>query len=501
VSLAPSGSHFLNAGAGIAKAAAQAAGTLRVGWTPPVSLDPALFADAPDISVGISVYDYLLMLDPDSAVVPHLAKSWTISDDGKTYTFTLESGVKFHDGSDFGAADVKFTFDRLRDEKVGSAARSLFSSVTNIEAPDATTVVFTLSEPSAVFLKALTDYHACVLKNGIADPTKEFIGTGPFKLESIDVTDRASFVANTGYWKQGQPKVAALELVFAKDTVANVQAVQGGQLDWVSRVPIEQYLQLQSDSNLVVTSVATNQFPNIRIRADRGPGQDVRVRQALKYATNREKLNEIIYRGLATLGNDSPVGPLYGNYYSEAAPVLPHDPAKAKELLKEAGFTDGITLDFYGPKGEFNSDELVQALAEQWKEAGITINIQLTDASIYYSDAPNNWLDADLGVTNWASRPDPQSYLELAFKSDGIWNEAHWADAELDQLIATTRTETDDTKRAAAFAAIQKVFIERGPSIIPFFQPALAVQRAAVKGITLAADPGLTSFATAEVAS
>jgi peptide/nickel transport system substrate-binding protein len=371
--------------------------------------------------------------------------------------------------------------------------------VTSVDLVDPATVRFVLSEPSAVFLKALTDYHACILKNGTADPAAQFIGTGPFKVDSIDLTDRALLVANDGYWKQGQPKVANLELVFADDITSSVQALQGGQLDWVARVPIEQFVQLQGDANISTVNIATNQWPNIRIRADRGPGQDVRVRQALRHATNRDKLNEIIYKGLATVGRDSPIGPLYGEYYTEATPLLAHDPAKAKALLAEAGFADGLTLDFYGPKGEFNSDELVQALAEQWKEAGITVNIQLTDASIYYSDAPNNWLDADLAITNWASRPDPQSYLDLAFKSDGIWNEAHWKDEEADALIATTRTETNTAKRAEAFAQLQKIFIERGPSIIPYFQPALAAQRTNVKGIELAADPGLTSFANAEV--
>lgn len=500
ISLVPGAKNFLNAGIGITKAAAQMTGTLRVGWTPPVSLDPALFNDAPDISIGISIYDYLVMLDAKSNVVPHLAKSWAISDDGKEYTFTLESGVKFSDGSDFSAEDVKFTFDRLKDEKTGSAAKSLFDSVTAIDAVDATTVKFTLSEPSAVFLKSLTDYHTCIIKNGTTDPATTYIGTGPFTADSIDVTDRALFTAKSDYWKAGQPKVSSLELVFAKDTTANVQALQGGQLDWVARIPIEQFVQLQNDANLTTINIATNQWPNIRIRADRGPGQDVRVRQALKYATDRDALNEVIYKGLATVGRDSPVGPLY-SYYSEETPIYAHDPAKAKALLADAGFPDGLTLDFYGPKGEFNSDELVQALAEQWKEAGITVNIKLSDASIYYAEGANNWLDADLGITNWASRPDPQSYLELAFKSDGIWNEAHWKDEELDALIAETRTQTDDAKRAEAFKTIQKIFIERGPSIIPYFQPALAAQSKKVSGIELAADPGLTSFANAEVSA
>jgi peptide/nickel transport system substrate-binding protein len=354
-----------------------------------------------------------------------------------------------------------------------------------------------LSEPNAPFLAFLAAFQAAILKKGIADPTKEYIGTGPFKVESIDLTDRAVLVARDDYWKKDEPKVEKLELIFAQDITAHVQSLQGGQLDWVTRVPVSLFDQLKADAALTASVVATNQFPNIRIRADRGPGKDVKVRQALKYATDRAKLNEVIYKGLGTLGRDTPIGPLYGEFYSDAVPVTSYDPAKAKELLKEAGFADGLTLDFYGQKGEFSSDELVQVLAEQWKAVGITINIKLSD--VYYNDGANNWLDADLAVTNWASRPDPQVYLELMYKSDGVWNEAHWKDEELDTLIAAARVSSDVTKRAEIFKAIQVIFAERGPSIIPFYQPSLALQAKNVSGIELAPDVGLTSFAKAEI--
>src|SRR5262249_12327080 len=172
--------------AGFKTALAQStrSGTLRVGWTPPVSLDPALFNDAPDISIGVAVYDYLFTLDQKSNLNPGLAKSSQVSADGKTFTLTLQSGVKFHDGSDFGAADVKFTFERIMDKKLGSPAAGLFAGVASIDVVDPTTVKFTLKEPSAVFLTSLADYHTAILKNGTKDPKTEFNGTGPFKTSA-----------------------------------------------------------------------------------------------------------------------------------------------------------------------------------------------------------------------------------------------------------------------------------------------------------------------------
>lgn len=476
-------------------------GTLRVGWTSPTNLDPALFADAPDISIGVAVYDYLITLDQKSNLVPSLAKSWTVSTDGKEYTLTLQSGVKFHDGSPFSSEDVKFTFERLVDPKLKSGAAGLFAGVTKIEAVDPTTVKFTLKDPSSIFLATLADYHACILKKGTADPAKEVNGTGPFKKVSIDVTDRSKFVANPDYWKQGEPKVANLEMIYAKDVRDLIPALRGGQLDFVARLPIESYSELKADGNLTVESVSTNGFSNVRIRSDRKPGSDPNVRKALRLAMDRDAINQAVFQGLATPGRDTPVGPLYGDLYTDKTDLPKRDVAAAKKLLADAGYPNGLTLDFAIPQGEQNADELAQVLQAQWKEAGINVNIKLTDQSVYYGDAksPLYWLEADLAITFWASRPDPQIYMDQLYKTGADYNEAHFSDPQLDKLIDSARIETDKAKRAAIFADIQKLLIDHGPSYIPYFQPVFAAHAKNVTGITVAPDQGLTNFANATV--
>lgn len=480
--------------------AAQAArsGTLRVGWNSPTSLDPAKFADAPDISYGISIYDYLLMLDSKSEVQPHLATSWQISDDGTEYTFTLQSGVKWHDGSDFTAEDVKFTFDRLRDEAVGSGARSLYTAVTSIEATDATTVRFVLSEPSAVFLKALTAYQACIIKNGTTDPTVDKIGTGPFKVQNIDITTRAEFIANENYWIPDEPKVERLEFTFATDGAALIAALQGGQLDFVPKVKIELFESLKADASLTTFNIPTNQFPNIRLRADQGPGKDVKVRRAFRLATNGADVAEKVYGGLATPGNGTFVGPLYGDFYdAELAKENTYDPEAAKALLAEAGYADGLTLSVFGYTGEYNNEEVLAVLQEQWKLAGITVDIKTSDT--YYNDGPDTWLTADLGITNWASRPDPQAYLDQLYLTGSSYNESTFSDEELDNLINAARVELDNDKRTQLIKDIQRLLLDRGPGVIPYFTPSLFAQSKKVSGIEPAADPGLTSFSKAVI--
>lgn len=494
---------LLTSGAFASTTRAQAAaGTLRVGWTAPTKLDPALFADGPDISIGVAIYDYLITLDQKSALVPSLAKEWKVSADGKEYTITLQSGVKFHDGSDFTSEDVKFTFERLMDEKVGSGARGLYTGIASITAVDPTTVKFTLKEPSAIFLATLADYHAAILKKGTTDPATAMNGTGPFTKVSVDLTSRAEFAANPNYWRKGEPKVAKLEMTFVKDTRDLIPALRGGQLDFVARLPIESFNELKADANLTTGSLATNQFSLVRIRADRKPGSDVKVRQALRLAIDRDAINKAVFDGLALPGNDSPVGPLYGDLIDATVVAPKRDVAAAKKLLEEAGFKDGLSLKFIVPAGEQNADELAQVLQAQWKEAGINVEITQIEQNVYYGDdkSDNFWLNADLAVTLWASRPDPQLYLDVAFKTGAQWNEAHWSDPDLDKLIDSARAETDGKKRAATMSQIQKIFVERGPAYIPYFQPLLYAHSKKVSGINVSPDPGLTSFATAVVA-
>ncbi|HVO41289.1 MAG TPA: ABC transporter substrate-binding protein, partial [Aggregatilineales bacterium] len=485
-------------------AQATRSGTLRVGWTPPVSLDPALYNDAPDISLGVAVYDYLFTLDQKSNLVPGLATSSKVNSDGTVFTLALQSGVKFHDGSAFTADDVKFTFQRLMDPAIKSPAAGLFSGVDKIDVVDPLTIAFTLKAPSAVFLSSLADYHTVILNKNTKDPKTEFNGTGPFKTsaDKVDITDRATLVANENYWKPGQPKVAGLELIFVQEITALVQALKGGQIDWMARIPVGLYTDLKNDNTLVASSVPTNQFPNIRIRSDKGhPGEKAEVRKAIRQIIDRDALNKAVYQGLATPGRDTPVGPLYGALYSEATPFPPRDVAAAKKLLADAGYPNGLKIDFYVPHGEFNSDELAQVVQQQLKEAGIDANLQSVPANVYYGDGPNNWLKTDLGITNWASRPDPQSYLDLLFKSDGAYNEAHYSNPDLDKLIDQARSTVDAKQRADVMAQIQKILIEDGPSVIPYYQPLLSASSKKVTGITVTPDPGFTSFANAAIGS
>lgn len=480
-----------------AAAATNSGGMLRVAWEIPVQLDPAFASSDSEISILNAVYDYLVDIDTSSNIQPRLATDWTMSEDGLTYTFTLTEGVTFHDGAPLTAEDVVWTFNRLRDPELGSPTADLYTNIAEIAATGEREVQFTLTETNPFFLYDLSDNHALVVKAEAADLGTNFNGTGPFRVVDYSPENRMDLEANPDYFIEGKPGVAAMEMIFFGDQAAAVDALIGGQVDVVLRMPTPLYVALEGETTVTRVNTPTNGFDLVRLRSDREPGSDPRVIQALKLATDREAIFETVTLALGAVGRDSPIGPLFAAYYDESTPIPARDPEAARALLTEAGYPDGLTLDLHVPDSGDRPD-LAVVLQEQWAEAGINVNVVVEPESVYYGD--NGWLEVDLGITGWGSRPTPQFYLDVMLVSDAIWNEAHFADPEFDQLAETAGTTLDEEERIAAYQEIQRILIERGPIIVPYFFPALAAARNTVTGFALQAFPGRTDLAAVRVA-
>ena len=464
-------------------------GTMRVGWSgAPATLDPLFSSADTEIAFLNAVYDYLIDTDAASELVPRLAESWEVSEDGLAYTVKIRDGVTFHDGSPLTMDDIVWTFDRLRGE---GATKDLYANVESVETGEGNTVVFKLATANPDFLYTLTDNHAVVLKAGAENIGTEFNGTGPFVLDEY-VTDRATFSAFAGYWG-GAPGAATLEFIYFDNTDAAVNALRGGVVDAVLRIDNASFLSLTGESGLAATDIATSGHDLVRLRADRTPGDDERVRQAFRLATDRKAIWERTQFGFGAVGRDSPIGPVFARYYSEDTPLPERDPEAARALLADAGYPDGLEMTLYVPN---LSDRvaLAQALAAQWEEAGIKITIEPQEEAVYYAD--DGWLEVDLGITPWGPRPVPQLYLEYYLRSDAAWNESHWADAEVDELIALAGSTLDEAERTNAYHEIQRIMIERGPIIIPYFFAAFGVAADYVSGMALQPFAGRTNFNT-----
>lgn len=501
---APSASGDTSSGAGATagitetaatseSAAPTDAGTLRVALDVPAQLDPAFASSDAEIAVLNAIYDYLVDIDAENQIQPRLAKEWSTSEDGLTWTFKLNEGVTFHDGQPLSAADVVWTFSRLRDPAAELPTADLYANIAAVEPVDDSTVVFTLTEPNPFFLYDLSDNHALILKADTPDPKTVFNGTGPFKVEDYQPENRMSLNANPDYFIEGQPGVDKLELIFFQEQSAAVDALRGGQVDLVTRMPTSLYQTLEAEPEIETVAVPTNGFDLVRLRSDRPPGNDPVVIKALRLATDRQAILQTVTQGLGAIGRDSPIGPIYQDYYSEDTPLPELNVEAARKLLTDAGYTSGIKLDLHVPDSGDRPD-LAVLLKEQWQKIGVDVNVIVEPESVYYGEQ-NGWLDVDLGITGWGSRPVPQFYLDVMLKCEAKWNESHYCDPELDRLAEVAGSTADEAERIKAYQQIQRILIERGPVIIPYFFAQLGAIRSGWDGFALKPFAGRTDLA------
>ncbi len=466
-------------------------GVLRVAMQPIVQTDPAFISSDSEVLVANHVYDYLVDVDPDSIVIPRLASDWTVSDDGKSYVFNLAEGVTFHDGSPLSAEDVVWTFNRLRDPALELPTSSLYSNILDIQATGDLEVTFTLENPNPFFLYDLSDNHALILKAGTEDADTNFNGTGPFKVVEYLPEDRIVLEANETYFVDGQPSLAGLEIIFFNDETASVDALRGGQVDLVMRMATSLFSSLQGEPGILTSAIPTNGFDLVRLRSDREPGNDPRVIQALKLATDRDAAFELVQQGYGAVGNDTPIGPLYSQYFASDLEPPARDVDAARQLLSEAGYADGLDLVLHTPDTGGRPD-LAVVLKDQWAEAGVNLEVSVEPESVYYGD--DGWLEVDLGITGWGSRPYPQFYLDVMLVCDAKWNESHFCDEEFDELTNIAGTTLNDDERVEAYRQIQQLLIDRGPVIIPYYFAQFGAISDQFEGFELKAFAGRTDF-------
>lgn len=496
---------------------------LRVGLRKLTTIDPALGANDPEVLFNRLQYDYLVEIRPDGTLEPSLATDWQISDDGRTYTFTLRPNVVFEDGTAFGAEDVVYTFERLVSE--GSSIVSLLgatddgSATWSVTAAGDLTAVFTLERPNADFIYGVASRFALILSseseavNEVAsgsDPFAHFNGTGPFVLTEYEADQRAVMAANPDYW-DGAPALDAVELIFFDDDQSQLDAFRSGALDFIIKVPEDLQGALEQVPNVTIQTQPTNTHPVVRLRADEGSiGEDVRVRQALKFATDRELLNLDALDGAGTVANNDPIGPTYGELYN-TQDNRPHDPERAKELLAAVladGSGNGYVVEVDGEArlevpfyvgNTFEYGLVAEFLQQQWRESNIYVELNVVPENVYYAEGDNNWLNTQLGMTAWGTRPTPQEYLSVAYTTGAPFNEARWSNEELDRLAAEASETAEISRRSEIYNQISEIFWDAGPIIIPYFRPVVGAHRDSVSGLVMHPFPGRTDLSEVSI--
>lgn len=467
----------------------------------PQSLDPHTVTATNDFRILVNIYDGLVRFkDGTLEVEPALAESWTVSDDGKTYTFKLRQGVKFHDGSDFNAEAVKFNFDRMLKEdhpfyNTGPFPLSFnFSSVEEVVAVDDATVEFRLKEPFAPFLSNLAYPTGLIVSPAaVEEHGKEFgrhpSGTGAFKFVEWQANQRVVVEGNPDYW-DGAPALEAVVFRPIGDANTRVAEMMAGGIDIMVEVPPDNLATFKQDQNFTVTEQAGPHVWFTILNTKSGVFQDKKVRQAANYAVNKETLVNDVLQGAATVAA-GPIPPAF-NWVENTTEPYPYDPEKAKALLAEAG-VESPELTFYvteGGSGMLDPITMGAAIQADLQAVGFQVKIETYEWNTFLGRVnPGLEGKADMAEMAWMTNdPDTVPYLTLrsdAMPDEGGFNSGYYSNPEVDELLEKARGSTDQAERGKLYGEVQKLVHDDAPWLFVANWKQSAVTTAAVQGFKL----------------
>jgi peptide/nickel transport system substrate-binding protein len=440
-------------------------GTIRAGMqSDPSALDPQKQSLTAIWHVVEHIYSRLTKIMPDLSVAPELAESWTVSDDGITYTFKLHQGVKFHNGREVVAADVKYSYERLVDPATASTSASDLGSMASVEAPDNYTVVLTLKAPDASILPMLAGQSTIIIPKEVVDENngdinQVAVGSGPFIFEEYVPNTSVTLTKNPEYFETGLPYADGLELLIAATDTSRAGALIQGTVDFIEYAPQSQLEILQGDSSIALAGNSIQQIRLLGFNLTRTPFDNLKVRQAIAKAIDRGPIIDA-----ALFGYGTPTETLFAQDNWAALPheIAPPDIEGAKALLAEAGYPDGFDTSITSwAEYEFlkNSAIVVQ---EQLKQIGINAELNAVDtgtmSQLVYIDK-----DFDMAVTGDSGFVDPNALVLNNFKSGESGNFVGYSNTEVDALIDQGIAEADQEARAEIYRKIQEILLQDLP--------------------------------------
>jgi len=446
-------------------ALAQSKGTFRmaheIGFGDASSLDPS--SSGRVFQLTDKLMSRLVRPGMDGKPEGDLAASWSANATADEWTFKLRPGVRFHDGRPLTADDVVYTLTRVMDPKTGSAARATVSMIASMETSDPLTVKMKLSSPFADLPLQFTDYRLMIIpKDSGGTIATTGIGTGPFKLEKFEPRGTSVLVANPDYFG-GAPGVERIEVIGIADAQARIQALLGGQIDYLPGLNRQQRTLVERTGKHNVQRVNTGNWRGIVFKADVKPFDDPRVRKALRLAADRKALMDLVAGADGGVpACDAPVGP--ADQY-RATMSCPQDIAGAKALLAQAGFPNGIDIELMTSTVESVWPPLAEAYQQQVAPAGIRVKITQVPADGYWTQV---WRKKDVVMTRWNERPADAALNEI-YRTGATWNESFLSDPTLDGFLDAARKEIDFGKRRALYIQAQERLLENAATLIPYF--------------------------------
>ena len=474
-----------------AAAPVQKGGVLKISSTVRKVTHPAQFSWAAPSNQLRQVAEYLTLTDGENITRPYLLENWTVSEDLKTWTLNLRKGIRFNNGDPFTADDVVFTMNQWLDKNVGSSMLGMMGDylpAAGIEKTSPHQVKLHLSRPEIAVPEQLFHYPAMILnhKTFEGDLIRHPHGTGPYTLDLYREGERCVLKRRNDYWQKSLPHMDGMEFIdMGSDMASQIAAIKSGETDMIDMSDsggIDVYLALKSDPHIRILPSSTGQARVLRMRSDQKPWSDNRVRTALKLCQHREKILALAYHDQGIVASDTHVSPVHPEYCEK--PVPPYNPEKARKLLAEAGYPQGLTVDLAVGADWSDAVRYAEILKQDALPAGFTINIRIMPTSQYWE----KWTEVNLGITPWTHRPLGTMTLNLAYAADAEknpvqWNETHWVDEEFSNLLKKANAVLDAEERKKTFCRLEEIQMERGSIGIPYWRNVWTITRDRVQNV------------------
>lgn len=437
--------------------------------------------------VYASLCDKLVDITPELKIIPQLATEWSFSDDGKQMTMKLREGVKFHDGTPFNAEAVAANIKRSQTLEE-SRRKSELASITGTEVLGEYEIRLDLKDADATLLAQLADRAGMMLSPTAAEKAGADFGlnpvcSGPFKFKERVAQDRIVLEKFPDYFDADKYHFDTVTFLPIPDTTVRLANLQSGDIDMLERLAATDLAQAKADPNINVEMAVSLGYQGITFnvgngdKADNPWGKDKRLRQALSYAIDRDVINQVVFEGTASPGNQPfpPNSPWYDKEFS----VPKRDVEKAKALLTEAGYPDGIDLEVQVPNTTVPL-QLMQVVQSMAAEAGIRISLTSKEFATLLSDQSAG--DYQASQIGWSGRVDPDGNIHQFMTTDGGINDSKFSDPEVDKLLNAARKSNDEAARKKSYDDARKILNEELPIVYLYHETWIWALNKSIKG-------------------
>ncbi len=475
--------------------------------TDSVSLDPHNAVDAESFRLTFNFYESLVgASSEDNKIVPKLAEDWNVSEDGTVWTFELREGVKFHDGTELDAEAVVYNFERMSDENhpqhkgaFSYYKRLLGTKIKEVKAEDKHTVVFQLHESSATFLPNLaTPSFGIISPTALEEHGEEIasnpVGTGPFTFDSWKKDSEITLEKNEEYWNEGLPKLDKVIYKVIPDNSARLTALKNGEIDIMESLNTSDIESVKSDDRLKFNTRPAGNIGYISLNREMEPLDNPKVRQAINHAIDRQGIADAFFGGQAEVA--STMLPSTSWAFNSEIKGYEYNPEKAKELLAEAGYSDGFELEYSTMSDPrlwmLQPQKIAEVVQENLEEIGITAKVNSSEWATHVEQVNN--LKHDMAVMGWITQNgDPSNILETLFHSANAEapvaaNNSAFKNDKVDELFKKAEVTLEQEEREKYYKEIQKIIHEDAPTVPMVYVEAAMAHAKYVKGLNLTAQ-------------